>query len=130
MKLGSSKGKAEAKRAKWSKKNRQAEVKRKATSELGESSEKLPPMEEVSFSSDLEEKVAMKTVKLGPMRLKLSEASELAESSTRFSPMGEVGGASDFKKKEVMHIGQLTRVNVKTVGKAKPSVGITRILFE
>ncbi len=92
---------------------KQAGVKRKATSELGESSEGLPPKEEVSLSSDLEEKVAMKTVKLGPMRLKLSEASELAESSTRLPPMGEVGGASDFKGKEVVHEGQLTRVNAK-----------------
>ncbi|XP_052483730.1 uncharacterized protein LOC128039297 [Gossypium raimondii] len=127
-KLGSSKGKAEAKRAKRSRRKqvkcflcrgphelrncpKQAGVKRKATSELGESSEGLPPREEVSLSSDLEERVAMKTVKLGPMRLKLSEASELAESSTRLPPMGEVGGASDFKKKEAMHVGQLTRVN-------------------
>ncbi|MFQ6622238.1 hypothetical protein Gotur_001992 [Gossypium turneri] len=55
----------------------------------------------------------MKTVKLGPVRLKLSEASELAKSSTRLPPMGEVGGASDFKEKEVMHVGQLTRVNAK-----------------
>ncbi|MBA0660359.1 hypothetical protein Goklo_012384 [Gossypium klotzschianum] len=39
----------------------------------------------------------MKTVKLGPMRLKLSEASELVESSTRLPPMGEMGVASDFK---------------------------------
>ncbi|MFQ6621889.1 hypothetical protein Gotur_001623 [Gossypium turneri] len=70
-KLGSSRGKAEAKREKRSKK-------KKATSELGESSEGLPPKKEVSLSSDLQEKVAMKTVKLGPMRLKLSEASELA----------------------------------------------------
>ncbi|MFQ6660733.1 hypothetical protein Gotur_029140, partial [Gossypium turneri] len=93
-KLGSSKGKAEAKRAKRSKKKRG-----------------LPPKKEVSLSSDLEERVAMKTVKLGPMRLELSEASELAESSTRLPPMGEVGGASDFKGKEVMHVGQLTRVN-------------------
>ncbi|MFQ6634490.1 hypothetical protein Gotur_012031 [Gossypium turneri] len=97
-KLGSSKGKAEAKRAKRSKK-------KKATFELGESSEGLPPKEEVSLSLDLEERVTMKTVKLGPMRLKLSEASELAESSTRLPPMGEVGGASDFKGKEVMHVG-------------------------
>ncbi|MFQ6621890.1 hypothetical protein Gotur_001623 [Gossypium turneri] len=68
-KLGSSRGKNCPK---------QAGVKRKATSELGESSEGLPPKKEVSLSSDLQEKVAMKTVKLGPMRLKLSEASELA----------------------------------------------------
>ncbi|MFQ6653665.1 hypothetical protein Gotur_024943, partial [Gossypium turneri] len=78
-KLGSSKRKAEAKRAKRSKKKRvkcflcrgphelrycpkQAEVLRKATSELGESSKGLPPKEEVSLSSDLEERVAMKTV--------------------------------------------------------------------
>ncbi|MFQ6649673.1 hypothetical protein Gotur_022897 [Gossypium turneri] len=120
-KLGSSKGKAEAKRAKRNKKKRvkcflcrgphelrncpkQAGVKGKAMSELVESSEGLLPKEEVSLSSDLEEKVAMETVKLGPMRLKLSEASELAESSTRLPPMGEVGGASDFKEKEVMHV--------------------------
>ncbi|MBA0642277.1 hypothetical protein Goklo_026699 [Gossypium klotzschianum] len=126
-KLGSSRGKVEAKRAKRSEKKRvkcflcrgphelrncpkHAGVKRKATSELGESSEGLPPNEEVSLSSDLEERVAMKTVKLGPMRLKLSEASELTESSTRLSPMGKVGGASDFKEKEVMHVGQLTRL--------------------
>ncbi|MFQ6634491.1 hypothetical protein Gotur_012031 [Gossypium turneri] len=95
-KLGSSKGKNCPK---------QAGVKRKATFELGESSEGLPPKEEVSLSLDLEERVTMKTVKLGPMRLKLSEASELAESSTRLPPMGEVGGASDFKGKEVMHVG-------------------------
>ncbi|MFQ6644825.1 hypothetical protein Gotur_019322 [Gossypium turneri] len=105
-KLGSSKGKAEAKRAKRSKK-------KKATSELSESSEGLSPKKEVSLSSNLEGKVAMKIVKLGPMRLKLSEALELAESSTRLLPMGEVGGASNFKKKEVMHVGQLTRVNAK-----------------
>ncbi|KAK5794004.1 hypothetical protein PVK06_035193 [Gossypium arboreum] len=159
-KLGSSKGKAEAKRTKRSKKKRvkcflcrgphelrnylkQAVVKGKATSEHGESSEGLPPKEEVSLSSDLEEEVAMKTVKLEPMRLESSEASELAESSTRFTPMGEVGGASDFKEKEEMHVGQLTDVlhsnlctwrerrgpfevleqgGRETVGKAKPSV--------
>ncbi|MFQ6658941.1 hypothetical protein Gotur_028017 [Gossypium turneri] len=106
---------------------KQAGVKRKATSELGESSEGLPPKEDVSLSSDLEEKVTMKTVMLGPMRLKLSEASELAELSTRLPPMGEVGGVSDFKEKEVMHEGQgpfevLEQRSRETVGKAKPSV--------
>ncbi|MBA0754149.1 hypothetical protein Gogos_020990, partial [Gossypium gossypioides] len=121
-KLGSSKGKVEAKMGKRSKKKRQARVKRKATSELGESSEGLPLKEEVSLSSDLEKKVTMKTVKLGPMRLKLSEALELAESSTRLPPMREVSGAPDFKEKEVMHVGQLTRVNAKIVGKARPIV--------
>ncbi|MFQ6656407.1 hypothetical protein Gotur_026525, partial [Gossypium turneri] len=55
----------------------------------------------------------MKTVKLGPMRLKSSEVSELAESSTTLPPMGEMGSASDFKGKEVMHEGQLTKVNAK-----------------
>ncbi|KAH1091541.1 hypothetical protein J1N35_018798 [Gossypium stocksii] len=85
----------------------------------------------------------MKTVRLGPKRLKSSEASELAESSIRLLPVGEVGNALDFKGKEVMHRGQLTRVTAKvhsghlerrgpfkvleqrgreTVGKAKPSV--------
>ncbi|MBA0877115.1 hypothetical protein Goshw_022262, partial [Gossypium schwendimanii] len=81
-KLGSSKGKL---------RNypKQVGVKGKVTFKLGESSEGLPPKEDVSLSSDLEGKVAMKIVKLGPMRLKLSKASELAESSTRLLPMGE-----------------------------------------
>ncbi|MBA0629273.1 hypothetical protein Godav_023856 [Gossypium davidsonii] len=129
-KIGWGKEKVIAKRAKRSKKKRvkcflcpgsrelrncpkEVGVKRKATSELGESSEGLPPKEEVSLSSDLEKKVMVKTVKLGPMRFKLSEASELAESSTRLPLMGEVGGASNFKKNEVMYEGQLTRVNAK-----------------
>ncbi|MBA0756726.1 hypothetical protein Gogos_021429 [Gossypium gossypioides] len=90
--------------------------------EFDKSSKGFSPKEEVSLSSDLEGKVTMKTVKLGPMRLKLSEASELTESSIRLSPMGEVSGASDFKGKEVMQVRQLTRVNAKTVGKAKPSI--------
>ncbi|MBA0671602.1 hypothetical protein Goklo_024172, partial [Gossypium klotzschianum] len=118
-KLGLSKGKIEAKRAKKRKKKRvkcflcrgpyelqncpkQAVVKGKATSELGESSEGLPPKEEVGLSSDLEEKVVMKILKLGPMRLNFSEASKLTESLTRLPPMGEVGGALNFKGKEVM----------------------------
>ncbi|KAH1129731.1 hypothetical protein J1N35_001109 [Gossypium stocksii] len=129
-KLGSRKGKGKAKRVKRRKKKRvkcllsrgphklwncpkQAVVKGKATSKYGESSEGLPPKEDVSLSLNLEEEVAMKIVKLGPIRLKLSEASELAESSTRLPPMGEVGDASDFKGKEVMQEGQLTRVNAK-----------------
>ncbi|MFQ6641416.1 hypothetical protein Gotur_014320 [Gossypium turneri] len=106
---------------------KQAEVKGKATSKLGELSKGLPPKEEVSLSSDLEGKVAMKIVKLGPIRLKLSEASELAESLTRLPPMGEMGGALDFKEKEVMHVGQgpfevLEQRGRETMGKAKPSV--------
>ncbi|MBA0660659.1 hypothetical protein Goklo_012642, partial [Gossypium klotzschianum] len=117
-KLGLSKGKVEVKRVKMSKKKRvkfflfrgphelrncpkQAGVKGKATSELGESSEGLPLKEKVSLSSNLEGKVTMKTAKLGPMRLKLSEASELVESSIRLPPMGKVSGASEFKEKEV-----------------------------
>ena len=101
---------------------KQAGVERNATSKLGESSKGLPPKEEVSLSSNLADKVAMKTVKLGPMRLKLSEVSELAESSTRLPPMGKVGGASDFKGKEAMHVGQLTRVNAKVHSKHSDSV--------
>ncbi|KAH1092289.1 hypothetical protein J1N35_019546 [Gossypium stocksii] len=138
-KLGSSKGEAEAKRAKRSKKKqvkcflcrgphelrncpKKAVVKGKATSEQGESSEGLSPKEEVSLSSNSEKEVAMKTVKLGPMRLKSNEALELAESSTRLPPMGEVGDASDFKEKEVMHEGQLTRVNAEVHSKHLKSV--------
>ncbi|KAH1046485.1 hypothetical protein J1N35_037269 [Gossypium stocksii] len=40
----------------------------KAT-ELAESLERLPPNEEVSCASDLEEKVPVQTLKLGSMRL-------------------------------------------------------------
>ncbi|MBA0727546.1 hypothetical protein Golax_000525 [Gossypium laxum] len=82
-----------------SKPRRQRGVKEKAMSELGELLEGLPPKEEVSLSSNLEEKVVMKTVKLGPMRIELSETSELAESLTRLPPMRDVGGASNFKEK-------------------------------
>ncbi|MBA0623742.1 hypothetical protein Godav_009184 [Gossypium davidsonii] len=96
-KLSSSKGKVEAKR--------QAVVKEKTTSELGESSEGLPPKEELTLSSNLGEKVSIKIVKLGPIKLNSSEASELAESSTRLPSMGEVGGASDFKGKVMMQVG-------------------------
>ncbi|MBA0629451.1 hypothetical protein Godav_024007 [Gossypium davidsonii] len=78
-KFDSSKGKVEAKRAKRSKKKRG-----KTSSKLGESSEGLPPKEEVSLSSDLKGKV---TTKSGPMKLKLSETLELAESSIRLLPM-------------------------------------------
>ncbi|KAK5842547.1 hypothetical protein PVK06_004919 [Gossypium arboreum] len=95
-KFGSSKIKIEAKRAKRSKKKqvncflcrglhelrnspKEVVVKGKATSELGESSDELSPKEEMSLSLNLEEEVAMKTVKLRPMKLKSSEASKLAE---------------------------------------------------
>ncbi|KAK5846828.1 hypothetical protein PVK06_003127 [Gossypium arboreum] len=79
---------------------KQVVVKGKATSELGESSERILPEEDVSLSSNLEQLITIKTANLGPMRLNLSETSELAESSTRLPPMGEVGVASDFKEKK------------------------------
>ncbi|MBA0850914.1 hypothetical protein Goshw_009428, partial [Gossypium schwendimanii] len=73
----------------------------------------------------------MKTVKLGPMRLKLSEASELVESPTRLPPMGEV----HFEHFDsVLHSNLLTwkerrgpfevlkQRGQETVGKTKPSV--------
>ncbi|KAH1121350.1 hypothetical protein J1N35_004510 [Gossypium stocksii] len=59
----------------------------KATFELGESLEGLSPKEDVSLSSNLGENVAMKTMKLEPLRLNSSGASELIESSTRLPPM-------------------------------------------
>ncbi|MBA0743096.1 hypothetical protein Gogos_005815 [Gossypium gossypioides] len=85
-KLSSSKGEVEAKREKRSKKKqgkcflcgglhelqncpKQAVVKGKATSELGKSSKGLPPKEKMSLSSNLGEKVTMKTVKLGNVRV-------------------------------------------------------------
>ncbi|KAK5812360.1 hypothetical protein PVK06_027789 [Gossypium arboreum] len=98
------------------KKKSVAVVKGKVTSELGESSKGLPPKKEGSLSSNLEEEVVMKIVKLELMRLKSSESSELTESSTRLSPMRKVGDASDFKGKEAMQVGQLTQVNAKWPG--------------
>ncbi|MFQ6653094.1 hypothetical protein Gotur_024661 [Gossypium turneri] len=115
-KLGSSKGKVEAKRAKRSKKKqvkcflcrglhelrnfpkqcKSVVVKEKATSELVESSKGLPHEADVSLSSNLGEKVTMKTVKLGPIRLNLSKANELAKSSARLLPMEEVSLRSDL----------------------------------
>ncbi|KAH1039394.1 hypothetical protein J1N35_041137 [Gossypium stocksii] len=91
--LGSNKGNVEAKKAKRSKKKRV-----KGFLYRG------PHKEEVSLSSNLGEKVAMKIVKLGPMRLNSSEASKLARSSTRLPPIEEVAGASNFKEKEVMQV--------------------------
>ncbi|KAK5843186.1 hypothetical protein PVK06_005630 [Gossypium arboreum] len=124
-KLGSSKGKVEAKRAKRSESVIEGTMKQTRSPRRlvrARSSEGLPPKEEVSLSSNLEEEVAMKTVKLGPMRLKSSEASELAELSIRLPPIGEVGGASGFKEKEVIHVGQLTRVNAKVHSEHSDSV--------
>ncbi|MBA0667559.1 hypothetical protein Goklo_000629, partial [Gossypium klotzschianum] len=97
-KLALSKGKAKANRAKRSKKKRVKFFLYRGR---------------MSCETVQKGKVTMKTVKLRPMRLKLSEASELAESLIRLPSMGEVGGASDFKGKEVMQVGQLTRVNAK-----------------
>ncbi|KAK5840494.1 hypothetical protein PVK06_009395 [Gossypium arboreum] len=99
-KLGSSKGKAKAKREKRSKKKRvkyflfrgphelqnylkqskSVMVKEKVTSELVESSKGLPHEEDVSLLSNLREKFVMKIVKLGPMRLNSNKATELAKS--------------------------------------------------
>ncbi|KAH1063820.1 hypothetical protein J1N35_028807 [Gossypium stocksii] len=141
-KLGSSKKEAEAKRTKRGKKKqvkyflcrgsyelrnypKQAVVKGKATFEHGESLEGLPSKEEVSLSSNLEQEVVMKIVKLGPMRLKSRGASELVESLTRLPPMGDVGDASDFKEKEQKRRGPfkvLEQGGQETVGKPKPSV--------
>ncbi|KAK5794187.1 hypothetical protein PVK06_035397 [Gossypium arboreum] len=100
-KLGLSKGKAEAKRAKRSKKKRVKCLLYRGSHELQNC-----PKQTVVKGKETSE-----LVKLGPMRLNLSEALELAESSTRLPPMGNMGVASDFKEKEVMQVGQLTRVN-------------------
>ncbi|KAH1081892.1 hypothetical protein J1N35_021653 [Gossypium stocksii] len=67
-------------------------------SELSKSSEGLPPKEEVSLSSNLGEKVAMKTVKLELMRLNSSEASELVESLARLPPIREFELRSDISR--------------------------------
>ncbi|KAK5838560.1 hypothetical protein PVK06_007291 [Gossypium arboreum] len=82
-------------------------VKEKETSELVESSEGLSPKkdEEVSCASNLEEKVAIQTLKLGLMRFIYVDSPE------KLLLKGKVDGASDFVK-VVIQTGQLTRVNV------------------
>ncbi|MBA0743329.1 hypothetical protein Gogos_006023 [Gossypium gossypioides] len=94
-KLGLSKEKVKAKRGKRSKKKRQSKsvvVKEKATSELVESSNRLPHEEDVSLSSNLREQVVKKTMKLGPKRLNSSKMTELAESSIGGITTHERGG--------------------------------------
>ncbi|MBA0715350.1 hypothetical protein Golax_014253, partial [Gossypium laxum] len=148
-KLGSSARGVESKRSKRSKKKRVkyfwcrcpyelrnclkqfklVVVKEKTTSKLVESSKGLPPKEDVILASDLEEEVAMETLKLGPMRLNSRKTTEFAESSARLPqgrgsmrlisvdssdelpPIGEMSCASDFVK-VVMQTEKLTRVNV------------------
>ncbi|KAK5802883.1 hypothetical protein PVK06_030511 [Gossypium arboreum] len=148
-KLGSSKGKAKAKRAKRSKSviegndgvdkepKKLGSSKGKAEVKRAKRSKKkrvkcflcrgLHELRNCLKQAVVKGMATPEHVKLGPMRLESSEASELAELSTRLPPMGEVGGASDFKEKEVMHVGQgsfevLEQGGRKTVGKAKPSV--------
>ncbi|MFQ6636105.1 hypothetical protein Gotur_013876 [Gossypium turneri] len=97
-KLGSSKGVVKAKRAKRSKKKqvkwflyggphelrncpKQAVVKEKATSELDESLKGLPPKEDVSLSSNLGEKVAMKIVKLEKEVMEVGQLTRISATS-------------------------------------------------
>ncbi|KAH1083934.1 hypothetical protein J1N35_023695 [Gossypium stocksii] len=109
-KLGLSEGKVKSNRAKRGKKKRVkcflycgshelqncpeqsklAMVKRKATTELVESSEGLPPKEKVSYASDLEEEVAKQTWKLRPMMLNSGKVTELVELLTKL-PSKEKG---------------------------------------
>ncbi|MBA0861157.1 hypothetical protein Goshw_025098 [Gossypium schwendimanii] len=91
-KLGLSKGKVEAKKAKRSKKKRVKWLLCRGASTQGGG----------EFVIGLMGKVAMKIVKLGPMKLNLSKATELAESSVRLSPIEEVSCASDSEEKVAM----------------------------
>ncbi|KAK5811394.1 hypothetical protein PVK06_026724 [Gossypium arboreum] len=134
-KLGSSKGKVEANKAKMIKKKqvkyflcrslhelwnypKQVVVKEKETSKLVESSERLLPKEEVSLSSDLGENVAIKTVKLGIMKLNSSKTTELVESLARFPSMKEVSLASDLEEEVAMEnlkLGSMRLTSVDTL---------------
>ncbi|KAH1063667.1 hypothetical protein J1N35_028654 [Gossypium stocksii] len=108
MRLGLIVGKVEAKR-----KSKLVVIKRNATMELvelserlpprkrlnsgkvtklAESSNRLPPGEEVSCASDLKEKIAVQTLKLGLMRFIYVESLE------DLPPLGKVGYASDWGK--------------------------------
>ncbi|KAH1057427.1 hypothetical protein J1N35_035492 [Gossypium stocksii] len=117
-KLGLSKGKVETNRAKRRKKKRvkcflcrgshelrdslkKSMVKEKATTELVESLEGLPPKEEVKLASD-EEEVAMQTLKLEPMKLNSKKAIEFVKSSVRLPPKQNVSYASDLEEKVAM----------------------------
>ncbi|KAH1038365.1 hypothetical protein J1N35_040108 [Gossypium stocksii] len=100
-KLGLSKEKVEAKRAKRSKKE----------------------VTNVRLLSNLRENVTMKIVKLGPMRLNLSKATELAESSTKLSPMEEVSLTSDLEEEATMQtlkLGSMRLISIDTSEELPP----------
>lgn len=77
-------------------------VKRKATTELVESSEGLLPKEKVSCASNLEEEVTMQTLKLRPMRLNSMEATKLVESLTKLPSKEKVSCASNLEDEVAM----------------------------
>ncbi|MBA0625024.1 hypothetical protein Godav_010277 [Gossypium davidsonii] len=131
-KLGSSNGKVKAKRGKEEQEKqvkcllfcgphelrdypKQTMVKEKATLELVDSSEGLPPKEKMSLSLDLREKLAMKTMKLGPIRFNLRKAMELAESSARLLPIEEVSCASDLEEEVAMQTLKLGSMRLTSV---------------
>ncbi|KAH1031899.1 hypothetical protein J1N35_044073 [Gossypium stocksii] len=87
-KLGLSKGKVKANRAKMSKKKRvKCFLCRGPHENYG------------TVQSNPREKVVLKVVKFGPMKLNLSKATKLAELSTRLSPMEEVSWVNEFRRR-------------------------------
>ncbi|KAK5771886.1 hypothetical protein PVK06_048140 [Gossypium arboreum] len=102
-KLGLSKGKFEAKKAKRSKKKRgkygdennkvgPIRLNSNKAMELAELSARLPTMEQVSFVSELKEEVAMLILKLGSLMLTFFDTPE------ELPHLGKVGCASNFGK--------------------------------
>ncbi|KAH1108004.1 hypothetical protein J1N35_011772 [Gossypium stocksii] len=139
-KLGSNKRKVEAKRVKVSKKKqvkyflcrgphelqnclKQVIVKENETLELVESSEGLSPKKEVSLSSNLGENMAMKIVKLGPMKLNSSKMTELVKLLARFPLMKEVSLASNLKEEVAMQtlkLGSMRLTSINTLDELPP----------
>ncbi|KAH1063937.1 hypothetical protein J1N35_028924 [Gossypium stocksii] len=77
----------------------------------------LPPKEEVSYASNLEEIVVMQMLKLGPIKLNSGKATELAELLERLPPKEEVSCASDFEEKiwmQILKLGSIRLISVES----------------
>ncbi|MBA0686313.1 hypothetical protein Goari_013922 [Gossypium aridum] len=101
-------------------------VKEKTTSKLVESSKGLLPKEEVILASNLEEEVAMETLKLGPMRLNSRKTTEFSESSARLPPKEVVNYELDLKEEVVMqtlNLGSMRLISVHSSDELLPIGG-------
>ncbi|KAH1097196.1 hypothetical protein J1N35_014117 [Gossypium stocksii] len=97
-------------------------VKKKATTKLFESSKGLPPKEEMSLASDFEKEVAMRTLKLGPIKLNSRKATELVESLERLPPNEEVSCASNLEEvvMQTLKLGSMSLISIDSSEEVPP----------